>query len=527
MLAEIVPNVSPVILNEQQLTELSAGNQLFLGHPADSSHRHLVTAIPLGTSDLIFLSLEASSYNNNPRIIKQVLPMMVSILVVLLLGGVYFFKVISNIIRPLDDIQDAADAINQGKLSHRIANPAGAELGRLANAVNLMAENFNNLKDIETSTETSQSMIEQQTRSQLLLQKKEEDLARAREDLLVHQRETSALLQLNQAMISSTDLDALFVRVLQVLRDVLGCDHIVLLLYNPGESLLEVANAIGIQQGSLENVTFSFEQGICGQVAQTRKMIYSKDVEQDSRTLSYHGQIATRGSLVSSPMVIKDRLIGVLNLHKIEIEAFTASELKLIQAAANQVAIAIDNTQLFEKSIEMTNVDALTGLSNRRSFQEALKREVAQARRFNSLFSTIMCDIDHFKQFNDMHGRLKGDALLRQVGQMLLKMTRGIDVVCRFGNEQFVILLPKTDKAGAFATAEKLRLTILEESFTGEADSQPEGKLTMSFGITEFPADSKNIYELINLADRALYFAKKKGYNQTIRWSHELEETKA
>jgi diguanylate cyclase (GGDEF)-like protein len=113
---------------------------------------------------------------------------------------------------------------------------------------------------------------------------------------------------------------------------------------------------------------------------------------------------------------------------------------------------------------------------------------------------------------------MRGDALLRQVGQILLNNTRGIDLVCRFGNEEFVILLPKTNKTGGLAAAEKLRQCILNETFPGAAESQPGGRLTISFGISEFPLDSKNIYELLNLADRALYNAKQEGRNRSIAW---------
>jgi diguanylate cyclase (GGDEF)-like protein len=300
--------------------------------------------------------------------------------------------------------------------------------------------------------------------------------------------------------------------------ETLGCDQIVLLQYNAGESLLEVTRSLGLNNEALRDVKFSFDQGVTGQAAQSLRQIYVKDVEKDPRYLNYHGQVATRGSFVSSPMVIKGRLVGVLNLHKRASGAFAASELKLIQAIANQAAMAIDNAQLLEKARDLSNIDDLTGLANRRHFQEILKREVAQARRFSSSFSILLCDIDHFDHYNSKHGRMRGDAVLRQVGQVLLNNTRGIDLVCRFGNEEFVILLPKTNKAGGLAAAEKLRQCILNEKFEGAEESQPGGKLTLSFGIAEFPRDSKNIYELLNLADRALYAAKRAGRNRSVGW---------
>jgi diguanylate cyclase (GGDEF)-like protein len=222
--------------------------------------------------------------------------------------------------------------------------------------------------------------------------------------------------------------------------------------------------------------------------------------------------------MISVPLVIKGRLVGAINLHKKQTEGFSASEQRLVQAIANQTAIAVDNTQLQERSRDLSNTDELTGLSNRRHFQEILKREVAQARRFSSIFSVIMCDIDEFKQHKTTLGNIQSDALLRQVGQALLKSTRGIDLVSRFGTDQFIILLPKTTKEGAFAAAEKLRKHILKEDFSSHIHSDLDFEVTVSFGVTEFPCDSKNIYELLNLADRALYAAKKDGSNCTVAW---------
>ena len=129
-----------------------------------------------------------------------------------------------------------------------------------------------------------------------------------------------------------------------------------------------------------------------------------------------------------------------------------------------------------------------------------------------------MCDIDEFKLHKSTLGNIQSDALLRQVGQSLLKSTRGIDLVSRFGTDQFIILLPKTSKEGAFAAAEKLRKHIQEEDFSAHIHSDLGFKVTVSFGATEFPSDSKNIYELLNLADRALYAAKKDGSNRTVAW---------
>ncbi len=527
LLAQGDTETTPVLLSEEQLIQVRSGAQLFLDPPENSSQRQLLTAIPLGTSDLVLLLLETDSGDRSLYMEKLATRIAVGIVGALFLGSLLYLQAAGGILRPVREIQSAVKAMLEGNLNYRILNPPGGQLGMLSRSVNLLAERLKEKSSADDLMQTRQELLAQQTRTQLLLDKKDQELAKAASQLRMQQNHTEALLQMNRTMMAAADLESLFERILQVLNETLSCRSIVLLVHRPGESSLEVARASGLENKLLENTKFSFDEGLCGRVAETRQLFYIKDVEQEEQDLFRHSQLPTSGSLVSAPMVTKNNLVGVLCLHKNEIDGFTPAELKLVQAAADQTASAIHCAQLFELSQDVANTDALTGLVNRRHFQEILKREVAQARRFNSLFATIMCDIDKFRSFNEVHGRLRGDALLKQVGQTLLKNTRGIDVVCRFGNKQFVILLPKTDKEGAVTTAEKLRQAILNEHFFGEEQSQPDGKLTMSFGVTQFPSDSENIYELLTLADRCLYLAKQRGRNRTIAWDEALENSEA
>jgi diguanylate cyclase (GGDEF)-like protein len=519
MLASSDSQVTPMQLTDDQLISLGSGEQLFLEH-GDDDHRfrHLYTAIPLGSSDLVFLSLETSVSSAADIQQTMIFRFTLAVFAAITLGLIVYFRIISRITMPARNLEVAAEALSRGNLAYRVVNYPEDELGRVAKRFNHMAERLEVISEEKEAVAAEKAIVQEKIKADIVAERHKREIAKAHDELRTNQKETAALLQLNQAMISAVDLNVLFDRILQVMHETLECDHIVLLNYNPGDCLLEVTRVAGIDEEALRNVKFNFDQGITGQAAQSRRLIYVKDLDKDDRNLSYHGQVATRGSMISTPLIVKDRLVGVLNLHKKEVEAFSVSELKLIQAVGNQTAIAIDNAQLIEKSRELSNIDELTGLANRRHFQEILKREVAQSRRFNSVFSIIMCDIDHFKKYNEEHGRMRGDALLRQVAQVFLKTTRGIDLVCRFGSEEFVILLPKTNKDGGVSAAEKLRRCINEEDFFGNTPDSTLNNLTMSFGVTEFPGDSKNIYELLNLADRALYAAKNEGRNRTVAW---------
>jgi diguanylate cyclase (GGDEF)-like protein len=519
VMAQSSEDITELTLTPAQISMIGSGQPLFLDDKTgECPDRHLYSIIPLGSSDMVLLSLQASLEGKTDLQNSTILSMIMVMLAVIILGTIFYFRRITNITRPARELKIATEAISRGNVKYRIQNISNDELGQIANSFNQMATDLESSYQERANQDIAIAIDRESARTKQILEKKERERDKLNEELAIIQRESKAIYQLNQAMTSSIELNALFDRILQVLNEILACDHIVLLAYNPGDSVLEVVRTSGLDVDALRNVRFTFNQGVTGEAAQSQRNIYIKDIDKDDRNLSYHGQVVTRGSMISVPLVVKGRLVGVINLHKRQIHAFSVSEQRLIQAVANQTALTIDNAQLLERSRDLSNTDELTGLSNRRHFQEILKREVAQARRFSSIFSIVMCDIDGFKQHKTTLGAIHADALLRQVGQSLLKCTRGIDLVSRFGNDQFILLLPKTDKKGGVAAAEKLRKHILEEDFSRHIDYEKSFKLTVSLGVTEFPGDSKNIYELLNLADRALYAAKQDGCNCTVGW---------
>jgi diguanylate cyclase (GGDEF)-like protein len=314
----------------------------------------------------------------------------------------------------------------------------------------------------------------------------------------------------------------LFEKVFNILRDTLHCDRIVLLLYHPGSESLEVTKTTGLDAGTAKGLSFNLGEGISGMAAASMQPIYCTDLSIDDRNLNYKGRWVSSGSLLSMPMVLHNRLIGVLNIHHQRNNAFSPVAQQMAQAIADQTAISIENSRLYEKTRTLSATDDLTGLANRRQFQDYLQREWAQSRRYHSNFSLLMLDIDHFKAFNDTNGHLKGDIVLKKVAALLLQNTRGIDLVARFGGEEFIILLPKSDKEGSLAVAKKLCSCIESEYFNGMELSQPEKKLTVSIGTSTFPTDSTDVYDLLNRADEALYQVKRNGRNHARVWSRDM-----
>jgi diguanylate cyclase (GGDEF)-like protein len=134
-----------------------------------------------------------------------------------------------------------------------------------------------------------------------------------------------------------------------------------------------------------------------------------------------------------------------------------------------------------------------------------------------------MFDVDNFKNYNDNHGHLKGSEVLKQVGNIMRKCFRSSDVLAKYGGDEFVIILPDSDKVGAFLAADRLREVVEEEPFEGR-EQQPLGKITLSLGISSYPEHGSTLEDLLDRADKALYSAKKTGRNRTVLYSDDLEE---
>lgn len=162
---------------------------------------------------------------------------------------------------------------------------------------------------------------------------------------------------------------------------------------------------------------------------------------------------------------------------------------------------------------EMARTDVLTGLFNRRTFDEQLRLEIMRSKRSGLPLSLLMLDVDHFKHYNDTHGHQAGDKVLREIGQILKQRLRATDYPCRYGGEEFAVILPDVPYEDALKLAEEVRLLVEAHPFDHE-ETQPGGKLTVSIGVATYPGHGRDEASLIEAADRALYLAKERGRNR-------------
>jgi diguanylate cyclase (GGDEF)-like protein/PAS domain S-box-containing protein len=215
------------------------------------------------------------------------------------------------------------------------------------------------------------------------------------------------------------------------------------------------------------------------------------------------------------PILSDDQCLGVLALGRDKPDyEFTADQIQFGRFFADLTALVLNNTQLREALREQSIRDPLTGLFNRRYMEETLKREVGRVTRQLNPLGIIMIDIDYFKHFNDTHGHTAGDTLLQGLGQFLQSHIRGEDVACRYGGEEFILILPNASVEIAQQRAEDLRKKVKLLQMPG-ADQSQDG-ITLSIGIAIYPEHGRTMEAVLHAADAALYRAKQEGRDRVV-----------
>jgi len=230
------------------------------------------------------------------------------------------------------------------------------------------------------------------------------------------------------------------------------------------------------------------------------------------------------------PLKVHDKIIGMLALDSIQPCRFSQDHSRVATAFADHVAIALENTRLFEETQWLAIHDSLTGIYNRRHFMSLAWSEFQRSIRYKAPLSAIMLDIDHFKKVNDTYGHLTGDQVLQFIARLCEKNLRVNDLISRYGGEEFVILLPETSAAAsgtqeltpsneiepAKIVAERLRVAVESAAFSTD---RGDIKLTISLGVAELSTEIHNIEQLIDRSDLALLDAKAQGRNRVVIWN--------
>jgi diguanylate cyclase (GGDEF)-like protein len=250
-------------------------------------------------------------------------------------------------------------------------------------------------------------------------------------------------------------------------------------------------------------------EGFWGKTLASATTLIENDVFNSPGSIGFYLETASRMCI---PLVSFGQTLGLLVLDSSETGAFNIQDKQPLESVADICATAIQNAHYVERMKQLAYLDGLTGIFNRRFFELRMAEELERARRFGAGMAVIMVDIDHFKRLNDEFGHLIGDEVLRQVSSIFHQQLRKIDVVCRYGGEEFAILLSQTNPVHALTVAEKLRAMVEERQFPGVP--RP---VTISAGAASYPDNGSTRDELVKAADAGLYAAKQAGRNRVFR----------
>ncbi len=327
--------------------------------------------------------------------------------------------------------------------------------------------------------------------------------------------ELYTLYNITRNLTLTLDINELFERTMALIGDTLNLDEYCLMMIDELSNKLTIRASHGISDSILVNVNVAVGEGVSGRVAATGEPVLIQDISREDEFFYYRGSNIREGSFLGVPLRLRDqRVVGVVNAHKPEPDQFSENDLNLFKAVAEQVSVSLENALAYQKTKELTNRDELTNLYNRRYFFDRFEKEVERAKRYERILSVMMIDIDHFKNYNDSFGHLKGDDLLVQLSRLLERNMRKADVIARYGGEEFLVMLPETDKDAARVAAEKIRKAAEDHDFHLDRADLGQGKITLTIGISSLPGDALEALDLLDLADKALYFGKAQGRNR-------------
>lgn len=329
-----------------------------------------------------------------------------------------------------------------------------------------------------------------------------------------HVAAIETLMEIARALASPSELEEILQQIMFQVSRLLKPKAWSLLLKDDVTGELEFALVISEVADSLKGVRLPPGQGVAGWVATHGQSLVLADVSSDARfSAELDQQLAfTTRSIACVPVKSHDKVFGVIQLiNSIEGGVFDEEDEQILTAIADFAGIAISNAKALDKIKQLVVTDDLTGLYNSRYFFEQIDYELERARRYQSPLSLVFFDLDHFKNVNDTYGHLTGSRLLAEVGAVVAENIRKTDKAARYGGDEFVIILPHTDRSGAYSFATKLHNELNQREFFSNTGERL--KVSGSFGIASFPDDALNSSELISLADEAMYLVKETGRN--------------
>ena len=321
-----------------------------------------------------------------------------------------------------------------------------------------------------------------------------------------------ALVDAAAGILAADSLSDTLGRIAHHLAALLDYDELSVYEVDRAAELLVPAFALGAYADEVMADAFPVTEGVTGWVVSNRRTRNVERADLDPLVAVVVGTEMEPESLVSVPLLVEDRVVAVLNVYRLGIgNSFSDAEVAQVERFATMAALAFDSARQRDTLREQARTDGLTGLLNHRACHERLGEEIARAAALDKPLSVVVLDLDHFKAVNDAYGHAEGDKVLVAAAEKLRSVVREGDVVARLGGEEFAMILPGVDALRAEEAAERARAAIAEVGVGGSA-------LTCSGGVAAFPEDAHDAARLLELADGALYWAKRSGRDQSRRY---------
>jgi diguanylate cyclase (GGDEF)-like protein len=307
-------------------------------------------------------------------------------------------------------------------------------------------------------------------------------------------------------------------QVFDTIKKYLPLDRISVYLFDENREKLELVFHSGLEVPA--KVSLRTGEGTPGRIAENGEHVHIHDLSVFYETFNdfvhVPGEEKRDGSYIGIALKAHNTTIGIIGMDNSATYRLNVDDMDFMAILSHQLAIGIEKSRLFDKIQQLSQHDGLTGLYNHRMFLVKLEQEINRLSRTRKPLSLMMLDIDHFKQFNDNFGHQGGDAVLKELSAIILAQSRShsIDICCRYGGEEFAIIMPELELQNAVKVAERLRKAVEDNLFTLKSGNQ-EGKVTISIGLAAIMhGEDLSPEKLVKNADDALYLSKRNGRNQ-------------
>jgi diguanylate cyclase (GGDEF)-like protein len=338
----------------------------------------------------------------------------------------------------------------------------------------------------------------------------------------------NTVLELAGNLYSVQDEEGLFSELAQMMQDHLGAKSVFLMLPDKEKGDIAGKYFYGAQvsdlfgEGAISELRIEKGKALYNWIKNEKPIWPLYTMQKLAREDKLLGSLLSSGFQVGSKLPFSGGTYGTMFLgEKVDGAKYRQTDLDILSILVNMAGIAYKNVRHLKSIEELSYTDSITSLYNYRYFYKRLTEEVFRAKRFDRKLALVIFDIDDFKVYNDTYGHQAGDQLLKQLGELLSRTVRSIDVVSRYGGEEFCVIMPESDQEECLKFLERLRKNIMNYPFKDE-HSKEEHNITVSLGGAIYPHDARSVDRLIYCADMALLKAKSTGKNRSIMYQEKL-----